>query len=127
MGSTPTATSFGESMKLLGTYTIGTRTVRVYTDKKSGNGSFNLGDNRLVVGINAKDWWEVVNVLLHEATEMVMLDNRCRFAPSVDFGNSADCYTFIMTHPQFSEITGQVANFLVQILPDLAKRYNKKC
>lgn len=115
----------GELLKLLGTYTVGTRPIRVYTEKKSGSGSFDLRDSRMVVGIQSKDWWEVVNVLLHEATEMAMHDNQCRLAPVVDFGNSHDCYVFLMTHPQFSEITGQVANFLVQVLPDLAKRYNK--
>ena len=104
----------------LGTYPLGKQKIIVHTNM-SGDGSFS-GD-QVTIGMD-HNWAETVNVCLHELLEMCCSDHGCRLGPDVDFGNSNDCYTFIMTHPQFAQIVGSVALCLVHLLPDLAKAHN---
>ena len=78
----------------------------------------------MTIGTADDDWWRVVTVVMHEAIEAAMMDCHCRYADTADGFHADDCFLFVMTHPQYSQVIGQASEFLTEVLPDLAKVYN---
>jgi hypothetical protein len=109
--------------KKLGGYNLGRSDIIIYVDTNFDGGCFNL--NIFTIGIKRQEWWEVLEVLLHELTEFNYSMNHCRLTPDIEFTKSHDSYLFLLTHPQFSECTAQIANCLAQVIPDLTKVYNE--
>lgn len=60
---------------------------------------------------------------MHEALEVALIDNNCRYVPNMNYAQSDDQFLFVMTHPQFSQAVAQAAEFVTQVLPDLGKFY----
>ena len=113
-------------LKKLGVFPIGAREVEVFGDTTSGNGSFDHNQPmiRMIIGLDHCYWWHCLEVLCHEATELILSDMNCRFVPDVSYADTADEYTFHFNHPQFSEAMGRLGNFLASVSPDLATMYN---
>jgi len=70
-------------------------------------------------------WVKLLEYTVHEAFELAMLQMQCRFIPSFSPSNTNDAYLFIMSHQQFAECCAIVAQFLSQVVPDLANAYKK--
>lgn len=111
-------------MKKIGTYELGFRQIHLYVDQKSTSGSVGLRSCKMVIGTEDTDWWRVVALLLHEAIEAAAIDLHCRFNDTSDGYSSDDSVVFHMTHPQYSQVIAQAAEFLTSALPDLAREYN---
>lgn len=115
----------------LGVFPLGTNRVALFADPNNASASFSapdddqIGDTKMVIGIKASRWEKVLTGLLHEAGELTALELRLRYAPDVDFGEGCDQYLFVMTHPQFSEMTARVAWFASKVIPRLSQLYRK--
>jgi hypothetical protein len=100
---------------------------------RDGNGGeFNSNPSNgnvpeITIGFDEPDFPHVLRTLLHEAFEFAMSDGNLRYVGSDDWGDSHDGYLFIMTHPQFSDMSGRVGAFLGACLPDTAKAYRSYC
>jgi hypothetical protein len=109
--------------RLIGTYTLGIQSIRVYG--RAGNGAeFDCGAAEMTLGLD-HDWPGVVTELCHEAIEMCAAQMGLRWAPAPDFSGAADGWLFVMTHPQMSEVSARVGHMLSDALPDLATAHKK--
>lgn len=111
--------------KLIGKYELGLRDFKLYASTHHCSGSANLRNCEIFVGCSA-EWKDTVNVLMHEALEVALIDNNCRYVPNMNYGQSDDQFMFIMSHPQFSQSVAQAAEFVTQVLPDLMEFFNAK-
>lgn len=111
-------------MKTIGTYELGFRQMKVFVNPQTSGGAVDLRKCTMTIGTADEDWWRVVAVLLHESIEAGMMDLHCRLNDTADGYSSDDSVVFIMTHPQYSQVIGQAAEFLTLVLPDLAREYN---
>ncbi len=112
-------------LKTLGRFALGVHSVKLDVDAESRDGFFNLSKNHIIVGLGYSRWPHVLEVLLHEAVEFSTAANKCRFVPDISTSDSADAYIFLMTHPQFSEVIGQAAEFLAAAAPIVAKEFDR--
>jgi hypothetical protein len=113
----------------VGNYSISNRTIDLFAILDSFDGSFALQENgvktaTIEVGFKNKNWRQVFEVVLHEATEFAMSDVGLRFQPAPDFAYENGSYTFHMDHTQFSNICAKVSEFLTLALPDLFKVFD---
>ena len=120
-------TSFENSVehKHLGVFRLNHENVDVYYWPHSFGGEFYFAPDlinkpRIKIGVCYSTFEEVLNVALHEAYEAVMTWHRLRFMLSGGCGSS-DGYTFILTHPQFTEVTAKVAVFIADVYEPLRK------
>jgi hypothetical protein len=115
--------------RFLGKYQLGSHTINVYTDENGCNGSFNFRNDlpEMIVGMGGNEqWWQVLEVLLHEALELSFSQNLSRLLPDIKMSDNSDAYIFLCNHSSFSEIVAQTANFMSQCIPDLADRFDKR-
>lgn len=110
--------------KSLGLFRFGRHQVALHVDEEHGNGSFDSENLVMVVGLDHEIWPFCFNVLLHESLEFAMSVNDCRLVPDVGFGGGNDAFIFLMTHPKFSEVCGQVAEFLAEVAPLVGKEFD---
>jgi hypothetical protein len=116
--------------RLIGTYVLGTRTVRLLYDPGLIGATFEPvpdtnGIPELVVGFQTEDWDEVIDNLLHEAFEFSMMDLCCTSIPHPQASMDSGSYIFHMNHSQFAEVTARVSKFLAKTLPDLKMTFRK--
>lgn len=136
MGRKSTAASKGRGRKELdnirglpenrtiGIFTLGTRNVKLQVNEFNG-GTFDCNPDvaEITIGINKRNWVDVLNYLVHESWELAAMELGCRFTPNPDFSASSDGFIFVMTHTQMSEITARTAWFLNHAIPALRKAY----
>lgn len=114
----------------IGTFEFCWMNVEVYGWRGQTGGWFYMKPDeksppRIKIGLGYKYWWEVVAVLLHEATEMSIDNQQCRFSNCGDHAHGSDGYIFNFNHNQFSEAVARVAYFVTPLLPELANVWKK--
>lgn len=114
----------------VGQYMLGYRNVDLYANPDSCCGSFtlspNIGPSAMEVGTDLDHFWEVLNILLHEAMEMALCEVSARYRPNPCFADSAsDTYRFMFDHNQFTEASYRAAYFIAKSQYSLAKIHRK--
>jgi hypothetical protein len=114
-------------MRVVGTFDLGLRVVRLVATADGNSGSFDMRKAmpEIRVGIG-QSWPHVVSVLLHEAVEFVAVELGCRYKPEPDYANGQDGLVFMMDHTQFSEAIARAGWFAAKALPELATIYRNR-
>lgn len=115
--------------KIVGSYYMGMTQVQIVLREGTG-GEFYLNPERghiprIKIGADQPNWGDVIAILLHEATEMLMTCSHCRYAPAPDYANDHAGYLFVMNHCMFSDVTARVGELLALSLPDLSRAWTK--
>jgi hypothetical protein len=110
--------------RIVGTYSLGAEYCElVLREDRGGEFYFQPEDGhipRIKIGADYASWAEVVSVLLHETLEFCLARIKARFSPADDWGKDVHAYVFLLAHPDFSDICGRAAGFVVAALPDLS-------
>lgn len=114
----------------VGTYQLGWSNVDLFLMPDNDGGCFYMAPDdksipRIKVGLLDCVWTEVVNTLIHEALELVLARRYLRFIPTGRLSSSHDSYHFHFDHNQFTESVTELAGFLVAVLPDVRKAFEK--
>lgn len=114
---------------LIGTYYAGMREITLYTREGTGAEFYLVPEKacvpRIKVGINGRDWEQTLSWLMHELYELLLTVRGARYTDSITPANDGhDGYLFIFSHPCFSAVCAEAAEFLSKALPDLASHYN---
>jgi hypothetical protein len=114
--------------KTVGIYDLGLHAVKLILDFSKEGGHFTTDSKEhiceITVGANQR-WEYVMQVLMHEAFELSLLEVRGRFRYTPDNAGSSDSYVFHFDHNQFSEAAARVGTFVSECLPAMGKVYNK--
>lgn len=104
---------------------LGYRNVALFADPELLGGSFTMapkaGVAEIVVGTRYDYWREVLEVLLHEATEFAFCDVNARFKQSPCVKDGHDGYLFSTNHDGFSDAVARAAMFVAASQKHLAK------
>ena len=116
--------------KIIGTFYMGHTEVELVLREGDGGEFYAAPERgkipRIKVGADYKEWRKVVQVLLHEAMELVMEDMYLRYNCSKETAGDHASYMFMFNHsPQFTEICARVGDFLTDALPALATEWKK--
>lgn len=121
--------------KLIGTYFLGHESVDVFVHTKLLGGTGELPGGwahggsqyvgEIVVGIQHERWSVVLENIMHEGFEYLASKYFVRFKPSLTISDETDNCLFVMTHPQFSEITAGVAELMSQCQPKILAAHQK--
>ena len=121
------------SAKSIGIFDFGYNRVEVFVDTAKRGGEFyglpkDGGFPKIIVGIDysPEEWSQCVSVLMHEVFESLMSSMGMRFQPAPGMSWGSDRYIFNFDHHQFSELVTSAADGLVDVMPKLAKEFNKK-
>jgi hypothetical protein len=114
---------------VVGTYEMGYECVQLVLREGNG-GEFWMvpGDidcPRIKIGADQEHWKFLLVCLLHEAGELAAARLKCRYTQTEDVAGDVHSYFFNMTHPQFSEMQGLVAEFVANCWDDLGKAWKK--
>lgn len=114
--------------ELISKIEINARRIDIYARNGSG-ADFWYDENKhlfeIAVGID--DCWEIVHSsLIHEAIELSMTLNGNRYQSTRDYATSHDQYTFIMTHPEFSNICMQASYIIIPVFSKLKKIWQRE-
>ena len=111
----------------VGKYRVGSRWVELFlVDGLDGRFATAPPSGITLIEIGSEgQWHETVSTLIHESTELALLDCQARFAPSPDYANSNDGYLFVCDHLTFGEATARVGIFVAACLPDMLKTYKQ--
>ncbi len=115
-----------KSMVLLGTFPLGPRSVDVFADFLSTDGSFGGRAEGMKIGLQHDEFHKVVDIALHEAMEFACMDIRVRWAPAPDVSCAHDGYLFVLTHPEFGEACARAAEFLTPVVPRLQQLWKER-
>ena len=80
---------------------------------------------RIKIGA-AGAWDSIVTRLLHEAMELSLDTHKLKYRLTQDMSAGTDGVDFFLNHHQFSMVCADVGCFLSEVLPALAKEWNKK-
>jgi len=113
--------------KIIGTYYCGSTQIQVVLREGTGGEFYNTPEKglcpRIKIGADYNNWWELVNVALHEIMEYFLNSNNHRYYPDNDVGRDLSSFVFFLNHPQFSDIIAKSAEFLSDCLPVLEKEW----
>jgi hypothetical protein len=115
---------------LIGTYQIGYRYVDVIADPSVCGGSFyympdGTERSRMRIGLDYDTFFEVLSVVLHEATEFLLDEFRLRYRATNTFATRAsDTFIFHFDHNEFTEVMARLATFLDDCLKDLRAAFD---
>lgn len=115
----------------LGIFALGKLNVEVVMEWNDQGGSVYFrpdeeGPPQIRVGMNWKEWGNVVSTLFHEAQEFLLALYNLRFRNCGDWGLNHAEYTFHFNHQDFTSIIDQLAFFAVDILPKLAAKFSAR-
>lgn len=115
---------------LIGHCSLGHESVDLYGIVGQQGGEFYLcpedgSPGRIKIGLGYKEWWKVVNVLLHEALEYALEREKCRFERVTKMSGGHNDYTFILHHDDLTNACCRVADFITPVLPVLAKAWKE--
>jgi hypothetical protein len=112
----------------VGTYVLGHEQVELYALPDDAGGEFyflpepgRLG--RIKVGIDYPEWDSVVAILLHETLEYLILRMERAYVSVGCISRGTDDRSFILNHPEFSELCSRAAMLITPALPDLGAIY----
>jgi len=114
-----------------GVYSLNNINVDVYLLPNESGGEFYFSPDkvslpRIKIGLNFKDWDDVVAVAIHESMEFLLTQKGFRFRQSGRFTNDHADFTFIYNHADFTELCARQAFFLVSLIPKLANAFELK-
>jgi len=121
--------------RLVGEYRLGVDNVRLFIGEKQGGGASFLygpkagGSAVMTVNCKGRPWSDCVSALLHEALESLIHRRGAGYVQTHTVCETADCYTFVLSHQLFGQCCDQAAEFLAECLPDLSeawRKHNKK-
>ncbi len=115
--------------KVVGQYYIGYEFVEIVLRKGDG-GEFWVTPERghiprIKIGADVKHWKDIVVVLLHEATELVLCRLKCRYTCKDDMGSSHSSYLFSLDHGQFCDTMARIGDLITDCLLPLHKEWKK--
>jgi hypothetical protein len=114
---------------IVGNYYCGYESVELVLRDDTGGEYFITPERghiaRIKIGADYVEWQEVVSVLLHEAMELVCDRLKARYQPTCNLSGDHGQYWFLLSHADFSDACGRVAEFISACLPDLAKAWKK--
>ncbi len=114
---------------IVGSYEMGWGCVQIVLREGTGGEFFVIPEkgkiSRIKIGADYDGWWEVVNVLLHEAYELEIDNRKLRFRATQNRANDHADYLFVLTHNQFTDATAYVSEMVAACLPDLAMAWKK--
>lgn len=116
---------------IVGTYELGYEKVDLWLMPKERGGEFTFvptGQPRaqIKIGGDYKNWWQVMNVLLHEAIEFAFCRHHVRFERDTGLIGGHDRYRFFMDHTDFSESIATAAEFVAASQCALNKAWTNK-
>ncbi len=113
--------------KFVGTYELGHENIDIYLREGTGGEFYTTPEEgrlpRIKIGYDYKQFYGVLNVLIHEALELSLDRLRCRCEPSADLSLDHAQYIFIVNHVLFSEACMQLAMLIRQCEHDLFKAW----
>jgi hypothetical protein len=80
---------------------------------------------KITVGIGDREWWMVVETLLHEAAELALVMDGLRWQTADGLSRDHASYLFVLDHCQFCRMCARTADFITAALPELAKAYKR--
>lgn len=109
----------------VGTYQLGTRTIRLYLRPGDSGGSVRFsppdrGTTKVEVG-SGTTWGECIGILFHELYEAVLIDLNARYAAAPTWAESSSSYLFVATHEQLDEAHMRVGECVTDMYDDLKK------
>lgn len=115
--------------KLVGSYMLGFRMIRLYVDPGTGNGHVDLLPNNrgsavVTIGIDGP-LPESTGVLLHELYEAVMIDMNSRYKRSPSFSTESSDYIFVVTHNDLNEAHERIGVFMFEAYGDFVRAHKK--
>ncbi len=115
--------------KRIGIYFLGRTEVEVFAREGNG-GEFYFSPEkghlpRMKIGMDYKDWGDVVEVVVHEAMEFCLDEMRTRYECSNDITQDHAAYLFVFQHKDLSEACSRVGQFVAEVLPDLSTAYRR--
>ena len=117
--------------KHLGTFFLGWEWVDCFADPTTSGGHFMFCPDtparrpEMQVGIDYRNWWEVLNVAMHEATEHALARLRCTFTNCQEQVRDTQHIQFHFNHGQFTEAIGMAAAYLDDVLPLLRAEWER--
>lgn len=118
--------------KIVGTYYLGYEQCDLVLVEGTG-GNFQTCPEKsrlplVEIGADHVIWGELVGVLIHEALELLIFRESCRFSQDDDMAKDHGGHLMVMDHRQFSNVSAKAGHFLVDCLPDVSgawKAWNK--
>jgi len=108
----------------LGTYALGCMRFTVYANLQNGACFSVAGDGPGTMHIGVRGpWADAIAHILHEATEAVAMELHLRYDAWPEFAHDSAGCLFVMNHEMFAEAVARVGEFLVPVLPELAKAH----
>ncbi len=102
--------------------------LRANTEMEGGEFYFcpdDFGPPRIRVGLNSKEWSDVLSWLLHETFEMAFCHRQLRFQRTGKLNGDHADYLFAFDHCEFGNCCSMSAWFLTDAIPVLATCYKK--
>lgn len=114
----------------IGTFRLGPTMVDLYGVGADTSGGCYLNPDdknlpRITIGLAHPTWENTVDLLIHEASEFLLLIHQHRYERCNDWGNDHAGYIFHFTHTEFSDFCAKLAPFLTHAMPALAKVWKK--
>ena len=78
---------------------------------------------RVVIGGAHKEWWRILDVLIHEVFEYAMTLYGFAFSPVTSVNGGSDVRTFVMTHSEFTRVNEDAAYFVAKCQNDLCRAW----
>ena len=115
--------------KIVGIYYLGYEQVQLVLREGSGAEFYFCPEKgsipRIKIGADQREWWHIVDTVLHEAFEFAMERRQCRYHATEDTSRDHSAYLFVLTHTQFSDNCSKVAEFISAAVPDLSKAWRQ--
>lgn len=122
-----------KTRKSIGTYELGYFKIEIYVLPASIGGTLcflpRAEDSILPnidIGINYDKFWDVQNVLLHEALEYYLAIKGYRYGKTNEICSGSDRYFFWINHQQFSDACESVAELIETVRPALYKEWSSR-
>lgn len=108
----------------LGTFSLGHENIELWVDPRLGGGTVTIQPDeraltRITVGPH-DTLSELVATLLHEALELALSREGCRFCSDRSSDNAADC-VFFADHQMFDRAVASSGAFLTDVFPKLVR------
>lgn len=114
---------------IIGTFDFGCEYVQLVLREGQGGEFYTKPEKghipRIKIGADYSRWHGVVQTLLHEAMELAMLRQDCRYEPDHRIAQDTCAYVFMADHAKFSECCAVAGVLLADSLPTVAREWKK--
>lgn len=113
--------------RIVGTFPIGHEYCELVLREDTGGEFYFMPEKahiaRIKIGADYEHWDDVLNVILHEALELILARTNTRYIENEDMGRDISGFLFVMTHHTYSDVCARLAKFLVPALPAAEKAW----